>query len=320
MQTPSGMAAKVGYALLSIEALALVTGAVWYGLHWDVKRPEVRPSFHAIAFSGASPFPSFLVTRHSAGRDVLRTSAVGKIGDAMLGDPVDRLGDCSELAGMTMLHCPEDPRWRPVVRELRLTPDRGQLRLLAFGPGAFLEGIGDPEQKGFPLESGPEIGGMSVVQLVRCQVAPGKTLDTLELAHPEGGGRGLGFRAHPDGSFEVRLGPEAAPLRVGGPPGTFVIVSLTWNPKPGHGTCRFAVRPVQGQPRQAREAKIDGTGAKRLTWMRLGQKLEAGAGSAGTMDLVESLVFQRELSPKEVARIEDWLGKQYFPEPSARPN
>lgn len=295
MQNLYGMAAKVGYALLVIEAVALAAGGFALKRH----RPEIRPSFPAIAFVGPGPFDAALISRYSAGRDVLRRAEDGKPGDAMVGDRVDRWADFSTLGGRAALEAPRDSRYQPVVKELRLTPDRGQLRFLAFGPGAFMEG------------TGPAAGALTVLQVVRCRVAPGQTLDTLELDPPTGPGRGRVLRAHPDGSFEWSPVPGVSLLRVSGPRESWVIVSLAWNPRPGGGICRLAVLPLNGPPRQAREARIEGRGEPAGGLIRLGQGLENGVDSVGTMDLAETLVFNRELAPGEISRIEAWLSTQY---------
>ncbi len=306
------MAAKAGYALVSLEILALVAGGGWFLLQRSDNRPVLDPPHEAVAFAGAAPITSILVTQHSAGYDVFRFPSEDSLQDAMVGEAVDVWGDFSPVAGTTALKAPDDSRLKPVVKDIRVTPDRGQLRFLSFGPGAYLEGAGDPEQKQYPLDLTEEYPAMSIVQLVRCRVEPGKTLKTLELTNPKSGKTWLVVRAHSDGSFESLLSPGTSSQRVSGPVNSFVLVSVTWNPKQGNGVYRLAVRPVNGLPRQMRETKFEASGLEVVSQMRLGQKLEGGATPVGTMDLAETVVFNRELGTKDVIRVEDWLLKAYF--------
>jgi autotransporter-associated beta strand protein len=321
MENKARSAPKITYALLTLEILALVGGGVWFVLRQKSHQPEIRPPFEAVAFVGSSPITSSLVTQHSAGREVFRKSALEGSGpeEAMIGDSVDQWGDYSLVAGQTVLTALDDPKLKPVVSAVRLSPDRGQLRALSFGPGVYLEGRGDPTAKGYPLGSVVDAPGLTAVQLVRCKVEAGKTLDTLQLFHPESGKKWLVLRAYPDGSFEVLVGPEAKSQRVNGPPDAYVIVSTTWDPRPGKGYYRLAVRPVNGMPRQGKEIKYEFKDVSPASQIRLGEKLEAGAGSVGTMQVLETVVFNKETSSKDIVRIEDWIQRHYFGDVLARP-
>jgi len=311
---PQSAVNKAGYFVLTLELLLIAAGAAWYFIYLKPAQPEPRPAFEAVAFAGFSPIGSPLTTQHSSCRDVMRIpeGETPVPQDAMVGDVVDQWGDYAPVAGQTVLFSPADPKLKPVVSPLRVTADKGQLRALTFGPGAWLEGKGDTTQKPFPMEMAPDAPGLTIVQLVRCRVEADRTLTTLRLSNQESGKHWATIRARPDGSFEALVGPSSQAISAPGPVAGFCVVSLTWDPRNGKGTCRLAARPEGGFPRQSKEMKASVAELEAADQMQLGDKLDAGGASNGTMDVLETVVFNRELSVKDVTRVEDWLYNFYF--------
>lgn len=64
--------------------------------------------------------------------------------------------------------------------------------------------------------------------------------------------------------------------------------------------------------RQAKETKFSVPVLEAADQMHLGDKLGAGGSSNGTMEVVETLVYRRELATDGIIKVEDWLYNYYF--------
>ncbi len=306
----SRCAAQVAWLVLLAVALSAGLGAL---IVLPMLRPAAkqRPGIarEAIGFAGTIPLAGdFLTTHHSAGRDAMLPGKRGQ--EAMTGDAFERWIDLAPIAGGTLLTVP-DGAVQPVLKRMRLDSVKGELRFASFGPGAWLEGKAEAGAKGLPLDSAYPEPTLSVIQMVRFRPEPGGSVSTVQLANSSSGQQWVDMRASWDGSFEVFLGPARRPIKVtgAGPAGRFFIVGLTWEAKKLTGKAVLTVRPEGGGQRKTAEIKYVPPGSlEPLDQVRLGEKTGA---SSGVLEVLETLVFNRNLRPEHLRAIEDWLYRHH---------
>ncbi len=298
--------------LLSVVLAAGISAVLVIPMLRPPSKGKPGPAREAIAFAGPIPLAGeFLTSYYSAGRDAMFPGAAGQ--EAMTGEEFDRWVDLAPLAGKTLLALPE-AGVKPVLKRLRLDQVKGELRLASFAPGAWIEGKAEAGAKGLPLDTAFPEPTVSTLQVVRFRPEAGGNLSTLRLSNSGSERRWVDIQANWDGSFEAHLGPDNRSLKVAGagPVGRFFIVGLTWEAKKLKGKAVLTVRPEGGGQRKSAEISyVPPASLEPLDQVRIGEKPESESKSTGVLEILDTLVFNRNLRPEHLRAIEDWLYRHH---------